>query len=489
MRRFILLGLILILAFILRLYRINSPVADWHSFRQADTAAVARNFIKFGFDPLRPRYDDLSNIASGKDNPMGWRMVEFPLYQLIGAGLANIFGLFSLEIWLRLIAIFSAVGSAFFLYKIGEKLVSNRFGLITALLYSVLPYSVYYGRVILPETLAVFFALGSVYFIRSSGSARAIFSAILGALALLVKPTAGFILLPLAYMLWRKSGFVKLVKSPWTYLYLLSIIAPLVFWRFWIRQFPEGIPVYTWLLNSDGIRFKGAWFYWLFGERIAKLILGYWGVSFLSLGLIAKPRTVLYSGSWAKKSQKDRWFFYWLGAGAILHLSIFATGNVKHDYYQIIILPAVVFFVARGTDFILSNVEMFFNKFTVYSLLFTIYSLMLALSWHGVREFYKVNNPTIVEAGQIVNRLLPVDAKVIAPYFGDTAFLYQTKRQGWPLGYDIEDKIAKGATHYVSVKLDDPEVSELREKYKIIRESADYIIFELNSKYQAPNSK
>ena len=46
-------------------------------------------------------------------------------------------------------------------------------------------------------------------------------------------------------------------------------------------QFPEGIRVWDWLLNSDGIRFKGAFFYWIFAERLAKLILGYLIVALL----------------------------------------------------------------------------------------------------------------------------------------------------------------------------------------------------------------
>ena len=84
MRRFYLsIFCIAVLTFAVRMYRISEPIADWHSWRQADTAAVARNFIRFGIDPLHPRFDDLSNIPSGKDNPKGWRMLEFPLYQLV----------------------------------------------------------------------------------------------------------------------------------------------------------------------------------------------------------------------------------------------------------------------------------------------------------------------------------------------------------------------------------------------------------------------
>src|SRR3990172_8738706 len=96
---------------VLRLYKLNGPIADWHSFRQADTAAVARNFLKFGFDPLRPRSDDLSNIQSGFDNPNGWRMVEFPLYQITAAGLARVFGILPIEIWLRLVTIASSAAT------------------------------------------------------------------------------------------------------------------------------------------------------------------------------------------------------------------------------------------------------------------------------------------------------------------------------------------------------------------------------------------
>jgi hypothetical protein len=79
----LLVGL-LVGAFLVRLYGITNPLADWHSFRQADTASVTREYIKHGVDLLHPKYHDLSNVQSGqmnegKDNVEGWRMVEFPL--------------------------------------------------------------------------------------------------------------------------------------------------------------------------------------------------------------------------------------------------------------------------------------------------------------------------------------------------------------------------------------------------------------------------
>jgi len=102
---FFILVSILVIAFVLRLYKINIPLADFHSWRQADTAAVARNFFKNGFDLLHPIYDDLSNVQSGIDNPQGYRMVEFPVYNAIFAFLYKLMPVFSLEIWGRLTTI------------------------------------------------------------------------------------------------------------------------------------------------------------------------------------------------------------------------------------------------------------------------------------------------------------------------------------------------------------------------------------------------
>ena len=62
---------IVVLALVLRLYKIDNPVADWHSWRQADTASVTRVFAKDGINLFLPRFQDLSSIPSGQTNPPG----------------------------------------------------------------------------------------------------------------------------------------------------------------------------------------------------------------------------------------------------------------------------------------------------------------------------------------------------------------------------------------------------------------------------------
>ena len=61
---YILLSLMLIAGFTVRLYKVENPIADWHSWRQADTSSVSRNFAKDGINMLRPTYDDISSIQT-----------------------------------------------------------------------------------------------------------------------------------------------------------------------------------------------------------------------------------------------------------------------------------------------------------------------------------------------------------------------------------------------------------------------------------------
>ncbi|MEK7065467.1 MAG: glycosyltransferase family 39 protein, partial [Patescibacteria group bacterium] len=196
---------------VLRLWNVDRPVADWHSWRQSDTAAVARNFIKFGFDPLRPRFDDVSNIPSGLDNPMGWRMVEFPLYQFISAGLFSFFGFTSIEVWLRIVTIVASSLTAVLLGLILGRLDKPLVGVLAAVVYAVLPYSVYYGRTILPDPFMVFWAVFAVYLLVISDNRYLILSAICAGVALLVKPFAVFLLLPIPYLLLKRFSFSRLL--------------------------------------------------------------------------------------------------------------------------------------------------------------------------------------------------------------------------------------------------------------------------------------
>ena len=96
-----------------------------------------------------------------------------------------------------------------------------------------------------------------------------------------------------------------------------------------------------------------------------------------------------------------------------------------------------------------------------------------------------MNHWEYIHAGEAVDRLTPLDAKIIAPAFGDTQFLYQTNRIGWPIGMDIPDKINRGATFYVTTTLDD-EAHELMAQYQILAQTPEYVIIDLRQPKLSP---
>lgn len=466
------LALIIILAFSVRLYRLDFPLADWHSWRQADTSAVSRNYVNQGIDLLRPRFDDLSSSASRMENLKGYRFVEFPIYNVIHALAFKALPIISLEAWGRMISIIFSLGSLIFLYLIVRKYLGEKLGLLTAFFFAVLPFNIFYSRVILPEPMMIFTSLGMIYFFsqwidkdKKIDYGIAIFLMIL---SVLIKPFTLVLLLPIVYLGWQKW---QLNKRKWLELFLAFFISllPFVWWRWWMSHYPEGVPFSDWVFNHKNIRFKGAFFWWLFGDRIGKLILGSWGLILFALGIMAKP------------NKKEGWFFYsWLGA-ILAYFIIVAAGNVQHDYYQVLAIPIICVFLAKGTNFFLTVPTKHFSRITSYLLLITSLFFMLAFSWYQVRDFFNINNPAIVEAGKAVDELVPKDAKVIAPYGGDTAFLYQTKRKGWPIGVEIQKMINFEATYYVNVNFE-AETQWMMEKYCVIKKTPDYVIIDLQRK-------
>ncbi len=483
--------LLVLLAFVLRNYNINEPLADWHSWRQADTSAVTRNYVRYGIDPLFPRYDDVSSLQSGRPNPQGYRFVEFPIYNILSVISDNFFPN-SVEYAGRLTSVIASLGTLILLFKLTRKYYSFKVAFLTGFFFAVLPYNIYWSRVILPEPTLVFFTTALLYWFDSwldtNKHRYLIIASIMGAFALLIKFTTLFFIVPILYMCWKKWG-IGLFSKLSLYIFAIAIITPFILWRLHISQFPEGIPAFMWLFNGNNIRFKGAFFWWLFAERIDKLILGGWGVVLLVLGLVRKSSSFNSPSKLGfPTDSKQNLFYYWL-LGLLLYLVIFATGNVQHDYYQIILVPIISFFLALGADLLLTNNSLVSSAVSRI-VFFVIVLFMLMFGWYQVRDFYNINHPEIIEAGAEFNKLVDNDrVKVIAPYGGDTAFLYQTNRMGWPIMEgSIDDMIAKGAHYYISVKSDDltneldaiaSEGTDVKHQFKLIKKTNSYIIIQL----------
>lgn len=462
---------LIILALFFRLYKVNNPIGDWHAFRQADTASVTREYVKHGITLLEPHYQDLSNIQSGLDNLEGYRMVEFPFNNALTAVIVLIFSGNNLVLISRLVSIAWSLLALGVLYYFVKEVSGKRVAVAAAVVFAVLPYIVYYSRAILPEPPTVALSMMSLWgfynWIHQKKWQWWLVGSISLSLAMLLKPFVAFMAPVFAVILllgWKKKDWLHPLNI--LALGVMGALAagPFLWWRTWIEHYPSGIPANDWLFNGNGIRFRPAWARWLFWERITKLIFGFMGTIIAAANLLKLQKDALIYGAW--------WF------GMFIYFIVIATGNVQHDYYQAILSPLLAITLGRGAitlyDFLLPRS----SKKVSLIIVAVLAGLSWFFAWQQVKGYYNVNHWEYVRAGAAVDRLVPANAKVVAPAFGDTQFLFETNRTGWPIGFEMDKKIELGAQYYVTTSLDD-EARELMDKYQVIEQTPEYVIINL----------
>ena len=180
------------------------------------------------------------------------------------------------------------------------------------------------------------------------------------------------------------------------------------------------------------------------------------------------------------KPKDGNYFLHsWL-LSSFLFMVIFATGNVRHDYYQILFVPIGVIFLANGFVNLLLGNNLFIPRILLIPLALFLFLTTFYFGSKPVMELYKINNPSIVEAGKVADLILPNDAVVVAPYNGDTAFLYQTNRPGFAfVPSSIKDLITdNGVDYYISTSFDDKTNWVIRH-FNVFYETPQFVIADL----------
>lgn len=471
---------ILIVALAMRMYKINTPLADWHSWRQVDTAAVARNFANDGFDLLRPRFDDFSNVQTGEYNPEGLRFVEFPLYNALFAASYKAAPFIPLEQHGRFMSSMFSLITIAVIYYLLRKEVSKLAAMAGASIYAVMPFFVYYSRVILPDTPAiacVFFSIFLLY--RWAHDKDLKFSnfyyggaLVFAAVALLVKPMSLFYFLVLAAIFFRKYRR-KIFTSPLVYIFFVLAVIPFGLWRYWITLFPVGGPGFEWLITSvntfEGqkvIFMRPAFFRWVFYERILLLILGGWAGTFLALGAMTrlKKKLVIYS----------------VAASALIYVLVFQGGNVQHDYYQIIILPAIAVMTGVGIHLLFDVEKKTLPRPLLFLAVLGIIGFSFIMSFETVKGYYNVDEG-LLNTAELIENSTPKNALVVTDTFGDTTLLYNAHRKGMPAIADTLPNLKeRGMQYFVTYSNDEAQkVLGENESFELIFSNEEVFLIKL----------
>jgi len=312
------------------------------------------------------------------------------------------------------------------------------------------------------------------------------------------------------YLVYRFRDYIWKLRA--LIVFVAIAVIPFVLWRVWMRQWPMGIPASGWLFDGKNLRLKPSWWHWIFQDRLDRLMFNFSGLLLIGVGLLHhaemfRPLTsgvqrvrasgnifssVLSFFGFKLKSEKEEnsadinLFFPICFATCLLYFIVFATGNVTHEYYQIIIIPFGAVMFAVGFWYVWDSVRSFWDGVLKRVSVIGLLGVTLLLGWYSVRDWYNIGNPMQITIGLRADKLLPKDALVIAPYGGDTTFLYYINRAGWSVqDKSLGEMIDRGATHYISNHRSEG-TNRLGRLYKMVDETPEYVIIDLREKTDSP---
>jgi hypothetical protein len=319
-----LLAMVIAVGVLLRLYRFGAPILDQHAFRQTQTASTIWLWNRDGFDFFSyhvPMFGD------------GHWVLELPVYQLLVWVLQVPLG--GIESAGRLVSIACYVASSILLYLIAVRWLGSRVAALCGVaIFSLLPVTVFFFRVILIDTLAIALVLLALYAAtllteRFTWTWFAVFAAAVIIVAL-VKATmvlaigAGIVVLALRILLDRrvplapKGAIVGLAVA-------VGVQTPL-----WTGHADD-------LNQSSGSLTFSNGRYWYFGSTFTDPELfrivgqrfldnfGPFGLLLVGIGIAGIP--FLRTGRRLELAATI--------LGGFLSVGIFANLNRIHDYYQL----------------------------------------------------------------------------------------------------------------------------------------------------------
>ena len=138
---------------LLRLVQIWMPVLGVHSWRQADTAAMARHFSLAGTPIWLPQVDWSGASA-------GFVESEFPLYPFL---VSRLYGVMGLQEWLgRGLSVLCSALTIWLVMRLGRRWFNPEAGWWAGLAFAISPLGVYFGRAFQAEALLLLCAAGAL---------------------------------------------------------------------------------------------------------------------------------------------------------------------------------------------------------------------------------------------------------------------------------------------------------------------------------------
>lgn len=410
---------VVLFGFFARAATFKSPLLDHHGWRQADTAAIARNFVEERFNPLYPQVDWRGA------QPNGYVATGFELSAVIVAAIATMTG-FHPEIG-RLVSSIAFIASALLVWSIVRRRYGDVAGAGATFLYAFgFPLALYMERAFMNEALLIALSLACLAttqrYLASGGAGWWVVTIALGALIGITKPTYLVIVAPVAGLFIEARGW-RALRSPALWALPVIAIGAVALWYRHMHALSLTTNLSFGLFNKifdAEIVFSGS--FWLrIARRLFRDVLGPVGI------------VMLVAGLWLAVKQR-RWCELLGAAGFVAYLVAVPGGNLAHDYYQLVLMPVAPLLaglaISRWHERLAatrgpSRAAVAVSVVLMVAALSTFVRLSSFHSWF----YYDPPDITLCETGAALGT--PADRVVVMLDVGDPKYLFCMNRKGW----------------------------------------------------------
>jgi hypothetical protein len=429
------LAAILLAALALRLYRVDQPLIDAFSWRQASTAMIAENFFRTSWNIFFPEV----NWTGPGPNYQGR---EFQTITYLSALLYAVLGQHD---WIgRTLAALFGVWGVYALYRLVRLVWDAQRALVAAAVMAVLPGSVFIGRSFLPDPVMVSLVTTSIWlfvlWLRSGRARLLLLAAAVGAWGFLTKLPGLIVGLPMLYAAIAVLGARRALggrRLAGLAAYAFLTLGPAAAYYLWARHLSLTYPPHHFAGAGNWLWDAGIAEWLRQGYFLPKLVdhvrIWLWttpfAVAIASGTVLPVPRRPPATG----QGGAAPWIFHWWLAAGVLYYLFAARELVDNPWNLHIVNPAVAALAANGIVWAAHRIgrrdRVRYRSGAAAAALFA----GLLYTPHALRWMYHPSAEDGYRLGGAVAQITPPDALVVslADDLGDPVLLYYARRRGW----------------------------------------------------------